>query len=423
MKNNLLLLVAILALVGCQKEFPTAPDYSAQSNVNLTEKWRFDIPQDERVIWVGASGVDRMVYLTNNDAETKLTSYTFSLQGELQSSFVFDQDGVAESAYENDDIRLKSNWISISRTYRNILLNHTDGSFYSAVNSESSLVGSKFDYFLGKENYCYYQTKDSNNRIIAMRWNLTDNSTSVLDTLDTNVPYNFPKYTLLGEYDVELFLGHDVKLVYSKQEVNQGLGTLDYGLVGFVFDDFRGKSSWSRENLLHLTRSGSTYTSSETEGGLVFSIFGKHLVCFDLQNRAVKWKIEFDDYANSNITIGDSELCIVADNHVLSVNKFSGEVNWRKGLGYSYRRISIENQWLAVNSFREIDNNLQGDYQNQMHILDARSSKELYRSVDPLGTGKEIVNDNKMGIARSVVIHNKVAYTADRKYFMALALN
>ena len=101
MKKLLILLVSVW-LMGCQKEFPSAPDYSEKNQLIVSENWKYEMPEEEKVVWVGVVD-NNIIYLTNNEAQTKLSTYTFGKSGELISTRDFTEPGIAKDVFEHID--------------------------------------------------------------------------------------------------------------------------------------------------------------------------------------------------------------------------------------------------------------------------------------------------------------------------------
>ena len=143
--HNIIYLLLGMLVTSCQEDFPPAPDYYQRPKINVSEKWRYRVPKNERVIWIGSSN-GTVVYLTNTFDEKKLTTYEFTKGGELIQTHKFVGGNYAEDVKEYRKFRQEDDWISIRKGYRLLLLNYKTGEAYNLVNASDSKTQKPCDY-------------------------------------------------------------------------------------------------------------------------------------------------------------------------------------------------------------------------------------------------------------------------------------
>jgi hypothetical protein len=410
-----ILVVGLMYLVfsGCQKEFPPAPDYYKKPAVNVTEKWRYSVPENERIVWIGSSN-ENIVYLTNTFDAQKLTTYEFSKGGELITMQEFRRHEYARGVKEYREINQKGDWISVKKGLGFYLFNYKTGKAHYAVNSEDFRSGEPFDFYLGTKNRCFYQAM-RNNHLLAMVWDLDTDAHRVFDTIGgINT-----RLTLMGERP-DNNRSFDTHLLYLKYEYESATATTAYSLVGAYEDRLWKKDVWESD-VIFRWNNADYYQEAHIYQDYTAIVLKQNLYLIDHNMQELLWK-KHTGWMSSNVVFDNDKMYYVAEDYLHSVSYKSGNLDWRKGYGRSTLHISAENGLVALPSYRETSDEWFPPYSNQMHLIDKDKGEEVYRSADPLDAGSEVVNDVFRGISHSSYIKNNTLYCADHKHFMALSI-
>lgn len=423
MKNLIILLILSIALVGCQKEFPEAPDYSTKLKANLTTNWQIDFPEDEKVLFVFALE-NRVIYITKDDK--KLHSYVLESSGEVAEKYDYSVTDL-EYLESNRENQLISNWIQIISSTQSIFINPFSGELREVFASNENKPSSKLEYRLGKDNVCYYLEYTSENDAVCRVWNLESNEVNTLDTLEKNIPFNEnSSFVFLGENENLHFRNNfSQHLVYLKMKYERGQDVYACSMVGISFDDFFGSKSWNSEVLfrtIHYDHETQPYLWDKDQGILL--TVDKTLFCLDFMHHTVKWKKTLPSRIGGNIILSDSRAYFtVQDEKTYSIDATNGATVWSSGFGYAQNKIALEDGILAISGLRRIESEeILADAYNTLHLIDVRTGRELYRNRDPLQKGYSTPNDFRYGLTRAVVIQNKELYLADENQFLSFKI-
>jgi hypothetical protein len=421
MKNLIAILIVAMALMSCQKEFPSAPDYSVKNQLTVSENWKHEIPEGEKVVWVGVVD-NNIIYLTNNEAQTKLSTYTFSKSGELLNTKNFAEEGIAEDVFAYRDIKQNGDWIRIKRGYGFFLLNFVEGTHYSTFNSTQRIEGVKFDYFLGKENYCYYQTIDAENNTLAIQWDLTLDQTLVLDTLAKNTIGVYPILQLIDENDVNGTFSYDVNLVYVKQDLETSTGTIAYSILGLLDDDFRGKELWTSDFIFR-EKSDNTLQSGTIKDGKAYLSMEQQIICIDVIMRELLWKKDLDNWQRSGFAFSNDNVFCTLETTIIAMDKANGNTEWLKDVGYGAYHLSAENESLSTVGFRKTDDTFLGSRSNHLTIYQSTTGQERYLNPDPINVGSEVLDEGFEGLSKAIATAGNNLFFADDTYFISVSVN
>jgi hypothetical protein len=415
-KTFKILVVGLMYVVfsGCQKDFPPAPDYYKKPSINVTEKWRYSVPENERIVWVGSSN-DHIVYLTNTFDEQKLTTYEFSKAGELITTQAFIGQEYAKYVRLQEDIHQNGDWISVKKGLGFYLFNYKTGKVNFVVNAQDFRSGDPFDFYLGTKNRCFYQVM-RDNHLLAMEWDLNTDAHRVFDTIggiNTTL-------TLIGEQpnNNRYF---DTHLLYLKYEFEFATYTTAYSLVGAYEDGLWKKDVWESD-VIFRAKTTNYYNSAYIDEDYTAIVLKKELYLINHNMKELVWK-KNTGWMGANVVFEGDRMYYVADNFLQSVSCTSGESDWKKGFGHQVRSISIDNGVLAFSSYRETSDDLYPSYSNQMHLVDKDRGEEMYRNADPLNAGIEVLDDLNRGLSLASLLEDNTLYGADHQNFMALSLS
>mgnify|MGYP000214896772 CR=1 FL=1 len=238
MKKASSLFILFLLLMGCQREFPPAPDHSTRS-VSLTENWKFNMPDGERAIWIDA-GEDDVLYLTVST--DKVCTYLFSYDGELLKKQAFTHSRLVSYLEENSAKRRNNNWLSTSYLSHSVFLNYETGESHIVLEDEELVKDSSFNYYLFKDDVCYYNKVDEQKNYQLIQWNLKTGGKQVLDTLIT-ATYLTDRLSVLGSYRKPM--GNiDANLLYLSRGFERFNDVYAFNLLGYATDNFFGNKKW-----------------------------------------------------------------------------------------------------------------------------------------------------------------------------------
>ncbi len=423
MKNTVILITLCIALVGCQKEFPEPTDYSKNLQADLAPSWQIDIPEEEKVLFVFTLE-NQIIYITKDDE--KLHSYLLESNGDIVQKHDYNVTDLEyiESYREN---QLISNWIQIISSTQSIFINPYSGELREIFASNESKPGAKVEYRLGKNNVCYYLEYTVQNDVLSRVWNLENNDTTTLDTLEKNRPTTErSSYVFLGENeDIHFRNNFSQHLVYLKMKYEQGQDVYACSMVGVSFDDFFGSKSWNSEVLfrtIHYDHEVRPYIWDKDQG--IILTVDKTLFCLDFLQHTVKWKKTLSNRIGGNVIPSNSRLYFtVQDEKTYCIDAISGVTVWSSGFGFAQNKIALEDGILAISGLRRIESDeLLADAYNTLHLIDARTGRELYRNYDPLQRGYNVPNDFRYGLTRAVVVQNDQLYLADENQFLSFKI-
>jgi len=422
--KNLLILTILTALLGCQKEFPAAPDYTEKLEVDVTVDWQLDLPPEEKVLFLH-SNKSKIIYITKD--ESLLYSYVFDSQNSL----------IAKYSYSPIDLELIEpycqsqfidDWIQIKYLNSSVFINPESGQMKEAFDEQQNKPGSTTEYSLGKDNKCYYLEYTSDNALVSKLWDLKEDSKITLDTLETNLSSStFVSYFFLGESEYLHFRNNfSNHVAYLKMDYEMGLDQFACSIIGVSFDRFFGSSVWNTKVLfrtIHYNQKTQPFFWDKENG--IFLTDDKTLLCIDPMQQEIKWKRTLPDPLDCNMILEDGKLFFVLQGekaYCLDAN--TGNIIWSAGFGYVPTKIDLSDGVLAISALRRLESDeILADAFNTLHLIDSRTGRELYRNHDPVKKGYNIPNDYRVGLTRSVAIQNDRIYLADQYQFLSFRLH
>jgi hypothetical protein len=422
--KKVLILLMLVGLMGCQKEFPEPTDYTLDIKADLDVNWRVDLPEGEAVLFV-FSQENQVIYITKDDQN--MHSYVLESTGVINQKHSYN---VTDLEYIESyiDHKLLSNWIQIKSHTHNIFLNPISGKMKEIFEDHQYTSGpKKVEYKLGENNVCYHLEYTSQNDVVCKVWDLESNEISTLDTLEKSIPANEnSSFVFLGE-NSHLHYRNNLSqhLIYLKMKYERGLDHYACSLVGVSYSDFLGSEVWNSEVLfrtIHYDHETKPFVWDKEEG--IFLTAGNTLYCIDPMQHEVKWERALPEPMDCNILLDDRKLYFVLQGekaYCLDAN--TGSTVWSAGFGYVPTKIDIDEGILAISALRRLESEeLFTDAFNTLHLIDARTGRELYRDFDPLQKGYNVPNDYRYGLTRSVVFQNNQLYLADQEQMLSFTI-
>ncbi len=416
--KKLYILLALVTLLSCQKEFPGPPDYSNDVEVELQEKWKYAVPDGETVFWTGTDDA-KVVFLTRTN--TVITSYTFSFDGTLIHSFVYQGIIDADKMLGYHIRSMKGDWISFHTTRHTVFFNSATGTHYQYIEDAEYIRDSTTNHFLASNGICYYQKLDNQSNLLVYQLSLATNTATIYDTLEQNHNDFLTNFHCIDEFK-NLTNSQDgaYTLIFNKLSYERFNSVYRTNIVGLTLDEVGRKERWESNDLYFTSDFIRPPEKYLIEDRYFYAFQNNMLQCVDLLSRELKWEKQFKNGSSSNLAIvADNLVLTEGDGNTVVVNKKTGKTIWSRGYGYYPYQIAVSSKFLSLISYRELNDGW--DYATQMHVIYLKDGSELVRTHNPINPDGPIATDEiDGGLCKSVANKGNTTYCANREYFMAL---
>ncbi|NNJ56696.1 MAG: hypothetical protein HKP14_11205 [Bacteroidia bacterium] len=416
--KKIYILLSLVTILGCQKEFPNPPDYSNELQVELQEKWKYEVPDGELVFWSGADE-DKVVFLSRTDAD--ITSYAFDHTGQLLNKYVY--TGVVNAKhYLGYHVKsMKGDWIQHSTLGRTSLFNVSTGLFYDYLEDNEYIRDSITSHFLASKGICYYQKLDNQSNLLVYQLNLATNTSIIYDTLEQKHDDFLTNYHCIGEFKNPTNARDGAyTLIFNKLSYERFNSVWRVSIVGLALDEVGRKDQWVADNLFFTSAFIRPPKKYIIEGRYLYAFQDNMLQCVDILSRKLNWEKLFSNGSSSNLAMVDNNLVLTeGEKNTMVLNKNTGATIWSKGYGYYPYQIAASQDYVSLISYREYGDGW--DYATQLHVIDIRNGRELVRTHNPINPDGEIAKDElDGGLCKSVSNKGNTLYCANKEYFMGL---
>ena len=421
-----MMLLSILSLWSCKKDFPEPTDPYKSISLEVSEKWHYKYPEGQHVVWIEATDKD-VLYITQSKENTKLLHlYRFSLDGGLLNDFDFEVQFVdfdlSESG-QNTFFNRKDNWLSIGEIWLSHYFIHIQtGQNYHSQSSFNIPQLEPFDLYLSRESVVIYQQYRDNETNDVFICNLDTDERKVMDTL----PTQNKKYKIIGE--LPRLSGHTLlgsfRPIYLVSPIFQRVGQ-SFDLVGLSFNQNSFSiEKWSSDNVFRSLEELS-YAKGNISEKDIFVTLGREVYCIDVATQSFKWKQIFpkSSWVRGKAFSNSSKAFYHVDNRVEAVNLSSGTHLWSVAADRFNKPILATENYLIMVNFHKINKDeLFGDEIKHLDIYDVIQGRLLYSKPNIIGSTGEKVNDLSSGLGLSLAIRENTLFIADHQQFAAVMI-
>lgn len=422
--KNIFYILLLFPTFSCQKEFPAPTDVQL-TTVTLNEKWRYQYPENEQIIWVSAIE-DRVIYITiKKDIADEIHVYIFSSAGTLLSKTPVTGVELPTQIGYFEKFIVSGDWINISSSFANSLINTREGTYYYFPSYWSSVDSNPFDLYLSVKNTAFFQQKLNSNQIGVYQWDLNTNQKTIIDTLMINekeITHHWKAISASStHHGASLSYSHN--MIYVKSNYEWQTASYTYGLYGISSDEHWGINTWHKDDIFGGKRHSGEFRA-ELKVDLIYMYTSSDIYCIDMVQNKLKWHHPLNDYLLSQVKIDNKGLYYFRHNQLVCLNPSNGTTEWSTTSDLSRKALGISQTYLASVDYVKLDKNVFfGSVTNHLKIFDKRNGRLLFSNDNPFGNGITVTDNYRYGMQRPLDLQGNTLYAADDKVFGAFEIH